>query len=300
MRFSYWPNSHQSWAQVLASSEHAERTGWDGLWFADHFVPSVGDEAGPYHECWTVLAALAAVVPRVRLGSLVTGNTYRNPALVLKMATTVDHLSGGRVVLGLGAGWQHNEHAMFGFDYGTVSTRADRLEEACALIGALRDGDRADFEGVHYRLDRAPLAPKPVQARLPLLVGGGGEQRTLRIVARYADEWNIWGLPAQLAAKGAVLDRRCEEAGRDPAEIARSAVALLFLSADPAQVEPFRSLDLPRPAIIGTPDEVTETVAGYRDAGVDELIIPDFNLPDPAGRHEALDLFQAEVAPHLR
>jgi len=297
MRFSYWPGPQQPWSQVLASARHAEATDWDGVWFADHFMPNFGADTDPLGECWTTLAALAATVPRVRLGSLVAGNTYRHPAVLANMAATVDQISQGRLVLGLGAGWQENEHTAYGLDFGTVRSRLDRLEEACAVITGLLTQERTDFAGVHYTLVDAPMVPKGFEGRkVPLLVGGGGEQRTMRIAARYADEWNIWGTPETLAAKGAVLDARCEEIDRDPATITRSAVALLFLSHDESLLGQFRGVEMPRPTIVGTPAEVAEIVGAYRDAGVDELIIPDFNLVDPAQRHDTLDLFQAEVA----
>ena len=153
MRFSYWANAQQPWADILASARHAESTGWDGVYVADHFVPSVVDPGGPTLECWSMLAGLAAAVPRVRLGALVTGNTYRNPALLAKIATTTDHISGGRVVLGLGAGWQENEHTFYGFEYGTVRSRLDRLEEACGRL--VRDANsRGGFDNVSVVLTR--------------------------------------------------------------------------------------------------------------------------------------------------
>jgi F420-dependent oxidoreductase-like protein len=309
VRFSYWASSQQSWSQLLASAQHVERTGWDGMWIADHLMPGPGfgdDDGGPHHEAWTVLGALAASVPRIRIGPLVSGNTYRNPALLLKMAVTVDHISDGRLVLGIGAGWQENEHRAYGFDFGSIRSRIDRLDEACQIIRALLDQDPdaghagfVDFAGAHYALVAAPLSPRPV-GPLPLLVGAKGEQRTMRIAARYADEWNIWGAPETMIEKGRVLERWCEVDGRDPSEIRRSACALLFLSDDDSVVAQFRGVDWPRPAIVGTPAEVVETVAAYHDAGVDELIIPDFNLGDPVRRHAVLDLFIEAVAPTFR
>jgi F420-dependent oxidoreductase-like protein len=300
MRFSYWATSQQPWSQILASARHVEATGWDGVWIADHFMPSYGSDTEAFHECWATLAALAAAVPRVRLGPLVTGNTYRHPAVLANMAATVDEISGGRLVLGLGAGWQENEHRAYGLDYGSVGSRMDRLEESCAVIRGLFTRERTDFDGEHYMLRDAPMAPKGAAGRaVPLLIGGGGEQRTLRIAARYADEWNIWGTPDRLAAKGAVLDRRCAEVDRDPATIARSAVAMLFLSEDQALLDRFRAMELPRPTIVGTVAELADTLGAYRDAGVDELVIPDFNLPDPAQRHDTLDRFISEVAPSI-
>jgi F420-dependent oxidoreductase-like protein len=300
MRFSYWPAPVHDWTDVLDTCRHVERTGWDGIWYADHFMPSIGDVDGPNQECWTVLAGLAAAVPRVRLGPLVTGNTYRHPAVLAKMAATVDHISGGRLVLGLGAGWQENEHEAYGIEFGTVGARLDWLEEACQIIRSLFAEERTSFSGSRYTITDAPLEPKPVQSPPPLLIGGGGEQRTMRIAARHADEWNIWGTPERLAEKGAVLDQRCEEIGRDPGEITRSANALLYLSDDEVWLSQHRERDIGRPTIVGTPAEVQEIVGRYREAGVDELIIPDWNLGGVERRKSVLDQFVEEVATAFR
>jgi F420-dependent oxidoreductase-like protein len=295
MRFGFWPNASQAWSDILAGAADAERTGWDSVWIADHFLPFTDDTSGPVHECWALLAGLAVAVPRVRLGSLVVGNTYRHPAVLAKQAVSVDHLAGGRVVLGLGAGWQENEHVAYGIEYPSVKGRLDRLEEACAVITSLLRQDRSTFDGIYYPLRDAPLAPRPV-GPLPLLVGGGGEQRTLRIAARYADEWNTWGTPDLLAHKGAVLERHCADVGRDPATIGRSANALLFLSEDESWLAPRRDRDVGRPTIVGTPAEVVDIVGAYAEAGVDELIIPDFNLGPPSRRRDTIELFMNEVA----
>jgi F420-dependent oxidoreductase-like protein len=300
MRFSYWPTATQPWDEILDASRHVERTGWDGVWFADHFMPFGDDTSGPMHECWTVLAALAAAVPRVRLGSIVSGNTYRNPAVLAKQAVTVDHISRGRAVLGLGAGWQENEHVAYGIDFPGVTGRLDRLDEACAVITGLLRRDRTTFTGEHYRLVDAPLSPKPVQAHLPLLIGGGGERRTLRIAARWADEWNVWSTPDVFRHKRAVLARHCDDLGRDAGQIRTSTQALLFLSEDEGWLDTLRGRDFGRPAIVGTPDEAVEIVSAYRDAGVDELIVPDFTLQEPARKRDTLDLFMERVAAQVR
>ena len=223
---------------------------------------------------FAILAGLAAAVPRVRLGSLVAGNTYRNPAVLAKIAASIDQMSEGRLVLGLGAGWQENEHRAYGIDFNSFGWRFDRLEEACEILTSLFANARTSFTGKHYTMVDAPLDPKPVQSPIPLLIGGGGEKRTLRIAARYAQEWNVWGEPDLLAQKGAVLDRHCESEGRDPATIRRSAQALLFLSEDPAVLTRIRAMRIERPKIVGNAAEVGEIVARYRDAGVDELIVP--------------------------
>jgi F420-dependent oxidoreductase-like protein len=299
MRFSFWCGNSHPWGEIVRACTRAEATGWDGVWFADHFMPNTDDASGPAHEVWATLAALAALTSRVRLGPLVCGNTYRHPAVLAKTAVTVDHASGGRLVLGLGAGWQENEHVAYGLAFGTFSERFDKLEEALQVVRGLRDQARTGFDGRHYRLVDAPLEPKPV-GPLPVLVGGGGEQKTLRLVARYADEWNVWGTPEILAAKGRVLEQHCEREGRDPAGIARSAQALLFLCDTEQRAADLRARDIPRPCLIGTPSQLQDQVQAYVDAGVDELIVPDFTLGEPAAKDDVLDRFLAEVAAPFR
>lgn len=290
MRFSVWPGPNQAWDDVLDLARHAEATGWDGVWFADHFMPNTDTASGDTLECWAVLAALAAQVPRVRLGSLVCGNTYRHPAVLAKIAATVDVISGGRLVLGLGAGWQANEHDKYSIDFFGVAERLARLDEACAVIKALTTQERATFAGRYYQLDDAPCEPKPVQDPLPLLVGGGGEKVTLRIAATYADEWNTWGDPAVLAHKIEVLRRHCEAAGRDPDEIHISAQALVAF--DEAEVDDRRRSRM----IAGPPAALVEALGAYAEAGVDEFIVPDFTLGVGAARQEVIDRFREEVA----
>jgi F420-dependent oxidoreductase-like protein len=298
MRFAFWPGSANSWDDVLALSRHAEASGWDGIYFADHFMPNQADTSGPTLECLTALAALAVTVPRVRLGSLVIGNTYRNPALLAKMVANIDIMSGGRFVLGLGAGWQENEHAAYDFPFYTVGGRLRRLEESAQVIRSLFRNDKTDFEGRYYSISGAPLAPKPHRPP-PLLIGGGGEQVTLRIAAQYADEWNVWGTPQVLAQKQGVLDRHCAELGRDPKEIQRSAVALLALTDDAALVERTRASG--RPVIAGNSDEVAAVVQEYINAGVDEIVIPDFNLGRTIeAKQDVMDRFMKDVVQRFR
>lgn len=299
MRFSFWPSANNSWDELLDLCRHAEATGWDGIWFADHFMPNQADTSAPTAEVWTAITALAALVPRVRIGTLVCGNTYRHPAVLAKMAAGVDIISGGRLVLGIGAGWQENEHQAYGIPFYTAGERLRRLDEACQVIRGLLSNGRTSFAGRYYRLEDAPLEPKPVQRPLPLLVGGGGEKVTLRIAARYADEWNTWGTPATLRHKMAVLDRHCADIGRDPATIQRSAQALLFLGDDPSVMERARAA-APRPAIAGTADEVRDSVREYAEAGLNELIVPDATLGRGDQKKQTMDRFIAEVAPAFR
>jgi F420-dependent oxidoreductase-like protein len=304
MRFSIWPSPQRPYAEVVELARHCESTGWDGVYFADHFMPNDPTGAtpldGPTLECWAVLAGLAASTERLRLGTLVCGNTYRHPAVLANLAAAVDQISGGRLLLGLGAGWQVNEHEAYGIDLFDVRTRLDRFEEACAIVTSLLREQRTTFEGKHYRITDAPCDPKPVQARLPLLIGGGGEKRTLRIAARYADEWNVWGTPELCRAKADVLERHCADLGRDPGEIVRSTQALLFLSEDESWLATKRDGGGGQATIVGTPAEVVDIVGRYRDAGVDELIVPDFTLGPMARRKDTCDLLINEVAPHFR
>lgn len=298
MRFSIWPSSTQSWDDFHDAAAHAARTGWDGVWAADHFMPAVAPSDRPMLECFTVLSAVAASVPRLRIGSLVAGNTYRHPAVLANMVATLDHVSGGRTVLGLGAGWQENEHAAYGIEFYDLPGRLARLDEACEVVRRLLDDVRSDFHGRFYTLVDAPAEPKPVQAHLPLLVGGGGERVTLRIVARRADEWNTWGVPEVLAAKGAVLERHCEAIGRDPAEIARSAQVLIDLDgAGSVSQMPHRRA---YPTVSGGAAQLQDVLRAYEEANVGEFVLPDWNLGKGAARREAMDRFMEEVAAPFR
>jgi F420-dependent oxidoreductase-like protein len=301
MRFSVWLSVNQPWAEMLATAHHAEATGWDGVWVADHFmgnVPGPIPADVPTLEAGSVVAALAAAVPRVRIGTLVYGNTYRHPAVLANMAATTDHVSGGRFVLGLGTGWQVNEHEQYGIDLPPVRERVDRFSEAIQIVRSLLRKPTTTFIGEHYRLTEALCEPKPVQPALPILVGAQGD-RMLGIVARYADEWNTWGLPDHIAERSAVLDAWCEQVGRDPDAIVRSAQGLLFFTEDDAEAERLTD-SLPRPVLAGTVERLRDVVAAYAGAGLNELIVPDFTLGSGARKLEALDRFVDEVAPAFR
>ena len=212
----------QTWAGVLDLWRHIESTGWDIACVTDHFMPNTRNPVDDTLECWTALSGLALSTQRLRIGTLVVGNTYRHPAVVAKMAATVDIMSGGRLICGIGAAWQRNEHTAYGIPYYTVGERLNRLEEACQVLLGLWTQPTTTFNGKYYQLTEAPLFPKPLQQPHPeLLIGGGGEQRTLRIAAKYADHWNVWGGPETLRHKGEVLARHCDAVGRDPAQILR-------------------------------------------------------------------------------
>jgi alkanesulfonate monooxygenase SsuD/methylene tetrahydromethanopterin reductase-like flavin-dependent oxidoreductase (luciferase family) len=312
MRFSIWPIAYQPWTDVLATAQHAAATGWDGVWFADHFMPddsaavsaAPGSRGGfplttPTLEAGSVVAALAAAVPRLRIGTLVYGNTYRHPAVVANMAATVDQVSGGRFTLGLGAGWQQNEHRQYGIPFPSVRERVDRFEEAVTVIRSLLREERSDFSGRYYGLVDAVCEPKPVQEHLPILIGASGEQRMLGLVARLADQWNCWGLPDLIEYKSSVLDQHCERAGRAPGAIARSAQALLFLTEDDATADRLIGSS-PLPAYGGSSERIAETVAAYAKAGVDELIVPDRTLGEGSVKLDRMDRIVEEIAPHFR
>ncbi len=298
MRFSFWISTQHTWAETLDLASHAEATGWDGLWVADHFMPN--DDTAldqPMHEALALLAALAVAVPRVRIGSLVLGNTYRHPAVVAKTAATIDQISGGRLVLGVGAGWQENEHARYGIPLGTVTERLDWFQEACEVMVSLRDQARTTTTGDRYQLADAPLEPKPT-GRLPLLIGASGQRRMARIVAAYADEWNTWSTPSSWLEKRVGFDQALDEAGRERSDLHRSTQALVFLGADGrSTAEDFAKV---RPAIGGTDEQLIETIGEWADAGLDELIIPSFTLGAGDRAKDAIDQIITEIAPSFR
>ncbi|HEX2575629.1 MAG TPA: TIGR03560 family F420-dependent LLM class oxidoreductase [Aquihabitans sp.] len=297
MRFSLWTNSETAWPDLLERATAAEAAGYDGVWVADHFMPNSTHVERPMLECFSVLAGLAAAVPRVRLGSLVAGATYRHPAVLANQATAIDHVSGGRFVLGLGAGWQENEHEAYGIELGSVRERIDRFEEACEVVTSLRDRPATTFDGTHYRLADAPMEPKPL-GPLPLLIGSSGPTRMARIVARWADEWNTWGTPEGYAEKAAHVDRALEASGRDPVSLQRSTQALVLLGPDgAAKAEELAAI---RPAVGGTPAQLVEVVGRYADASVDELIVPDFTFGGQSQALETIEQIAREVVDVVR
>ena len=256
----------------------ADEAGFDHLWIFDHFNPIGGAPLdGVIWEGWTLLAAMAEATTRVRIGNMVTGNTYRHPGVLAKIATTVDHLSAGRLEFGLGAAWAEVEHTMLGLDFPSVGQRLRRLDEACTVIKKLWTEERADFDGRYYKLTGALATPKPVQRPYPpFWIGGSGEQRTLRIVAAHADVWNFAGGPVETARrKIEVLERHCADVGRDPDEI-RLSVQLRYNADD---------VDL-----------FLREVDGFRQAGFTELIVI-VSEPDSLRKSEAV---AREVLPRFR
>ena len=297
-----------TWDAVRNLWIHADTSGWDAACVTDHFMPNTPDKVGDVMECWTTLAALAPIVPRMRIGTIVAGNTYRHPAVLAKMAAQVDIISGGRLICGLGAAWQQNEHEAYGIPFYTLQERLARLDEACQVLKALWTQDRSTFEGRYYQLADAPLAPKPVQRPHPeLMIGGGGEKVTLRIVARHADHWNVWGGPEVLGRKGALLDGYCRAAGRDPKSITRSANMALLFAADRAEIDKLQAALTRRfgmtdtvaldTMLAGSAGAIRDKVGRLHEAGVETLFIPTLFMKDP---RPALDRFMKEIAPQFR
>lgn len=275
------PPQHVSYSQVRDLWLEADELGYDSAFGFDHFLPIFSDPTGPCLEGWTLLAALAAQTKRLKVGLLVTGNTYRNPAVVAKMAATVDHVSGGRLILGLGAGWFELEHDAFGIPYYTPGGRARRLVEAVELIKALFTQDKTTYQGKYYQITDAPFEPKPLQKPYPpILIGGVGPKVVQPLVARHADIWHFFvregGMPA---AKKLVahFDGVCAQVGRDPAEIQKST----SLSLD--------QLKLPA-------DELRALIQTYADLGVRYFIVSMFPDYDAA----ALRRFATDVLPAFR
>lgn len=274
----------QTWAQILDEFQVAEDLGFDHAWLVDHFVDTDGSPDLPCLEAWTLLAALAAKTSRIRLGVLVSSNTFRHPALLAKEAVTVDHVSGGRLILGIGTGWHEDEHRRFGIDLPPVGERVDRLEEAIVMIRGLTSQQRTTFAGRYYRLDDAPFQPRPVQARIPLLIAAH-RPRMLRLAARYADQWDTFatlpgsatdGIGTPVADRIAALDAACAEIGRDPAEIRRSTWA---------------------------GPEVYESAGAFEDwVRINRALgFTDFSIErPPAGRRDLLERIAHETIPVLR
>ena len=252
----------------------ADDSGFDHCWNMDHFASLGGDDTLDIFEAWTLLAGMAARTTRTRVGCSVTGNTYRHPAVLAKAAVTVDHLSGGRLEFGIGAGWAENEHTMLGLPFGTARDRADWLEEALPIIRSLWTEPRTTFPGKQYLLTEAVAEPKPVQTpHPPIWIGGVGRRRTLRMAAEHAAVWNApGGSPAEVAELSAVLDGHCADIGRDPAEIRRS--VQIRVPADPAAL--------------------VDQVAGFVGVGVTEIIL--IVAAEPVAQAERV----ADLLPELR
>jgi probable F420-dependent oxidoreductase len=292
--FSLWPANHRAPGDLLAEVRAAEGAGWHGAWLADHYMPNTGDTTparGDVYECWTLLPALAAVTGRIRLGTLVSPTSVHHPALLAKRAATIDRLSGGRMVLGLGAGWQLNEHHAYGIELEPPGKRVSRFEEAIQVVRSMLSQDLTTFHGACYDITDAPCDPKPVQSPLPILVGTRSP-RMLRITARHASEWNTWGSPEQAGHLRAALIQACEQVGRDPATMRTSVNALVCLGA--STPPPGRAF------IAGSAQELADQLGQYAELGFDEFIVPDWNLGEESSeRADNLARIKTEVLDHL-
>ena len=275
--------------RVVLLATTAEKAGFDSVWVMDHFyqLPNIGPPTEPMLEGYATLAGIAARTKTARLGTLVTGVTYRNPAFLAKEVTTLDIISSGRAILGLGAAWNEAEHRGYGYPFPPVGERISRLEEALQICRAMFREEAPTFEGRYYQIHGAINSPRPIQPNgPPIMVGGGGEQRTLKLVAQYADMCNIFGDPATVRHKMDVLERHCETVGRDPATITKTRLGSLLIRQTDAEAERAFQQVLKRPGInqeyvrsvflVGGPDRVAEQAQQLLDAGLDGLI---FNMP---------------------
>jgi alkanesulfonate monooxygenase SsuD/methylene tetrahydromethanopterin reductase-like flavin-dependent oxidoreductase (luciferase family) len=277
------------------------------IWTWDHVKAIFGDPEQPIHEGWTTVTAWAMATRRVKIGLMVGANTFRNPALVAKIVTTLDHASAGRAILGIGGAWFRLEHREFGIDFGSgVGQRLDWLDESVGAIRALLSGETVTSpEGGHYAFDDLTISPLPVQERLPILIGGNGRTKTLRTLARYGDMWNAFGLPAEVRELDGVLRRHCEDVGRDEREIERSINLWLVIRDSEAAARrewtawmelnrtPLdRALEPSRP-VFGTPETIAARLLEYYDAGFTTTIV---EMPAPYDR-ETLERLAREVRP---
>jgi alkanesulfonate monooxygenase SsuD/methylene tetrahydromethanopterin reductase-like flavin-dependent oxidoreductase (luciferase family) len=291
------------WTSLQRVGQRADELGYDSLWTWDHLYPIQGDWRGPIFEGYMILAGWAAVTSRATVGLMVGANTFRNPALTAKMVTTLDHMSGGRAILGIGGAWFEREHEAFGIDFGSgFGERLDWLDEAVEVMRAMLHGEAATARGPRYHAKAVRNDPPPIQARLPILIGGDGEKKTLATVARYADAWNTGGDLDFVRHKDEVLRRWCQEVGRDESEIERTlGLGLVIIRDDAAEARrvdaTFRAhhpgySDAPK---IGTAEQIAESLVPYVKLGFRHIL---FDAPAPFD-DETLSRFVGEVKPML-
>ncbi len=280
LTFGIQTMSSMPWADLRQAWTGYDRLGWDSLWLPDHLMPP-GGKPGPFLEAWTALAALAPATGRARIGVLVSSNTFRHPAVLAKQAVTVDHISGGRLILGLGAGWFDAEHHAFGFELPEIGMRVNQYAESLSLLNQYLGNDVSSFNGAWYQLRDAPNRPAPVQKpRIPIIVGAHGP-RTIGIAARHAEIWNSRGSPAEMRQRSARLDDACAKANRDPSEITRS---VSFFPTH-TSVRPWDSVNA-----------FAEWVGSYQEIGFTDFIF-DAPPPDKRGIQERIAI---DLLPSLR
>jgi F420-dependent oxidoreductase-like protein len=298
-------NQYTDWPSYLESGLRAERLGFDSLWAWDHLYPIQGSHEGPMFEGYLTLAAWAQATERIRVGLMVGANTFRNPAVVAKMATTLDHISGGRATLGIGAAWFETEHTAFGLAYGeSPGERLRWLAEALPVMRGMLHGEEPSAAGRYYQARQVRNDPPPLQEHMPLLVGGGGEKVTLRLVARFADANNVGGGFESVKRKEAILRQHCEDVGRDHGEIERTSglgpVIIRDSEAEARRVfetifEQNGNAPLWKNPMIGTPEQIVERLAPYLELGYRHLIC---GFPSPYDE-ESMTRLVNEVRPSL-
>jgi len=301
------PNQHVTWDDLLATWKDADGLGFDSAWVYDHFIPIFGNQDGPVLEGWTALAALAAETSRLRIGVLVTGNTYRNPALLAKMATTLDQISHGRLVLGIGAGWFERDHTAYGFPFGTPRERARKLDEALQVITKLWTEDHPSFAGKFYRLEKAPFAPANVQKpHPPIIIGGQGKRWIVPLVARYGDGWNaVSGVtPDGIRERRQIIEQECKRIGRTPCptdvSVLLPLVAITSIPlAGPVVRLGARALvkkEVAQSILADSPGAIRERIRAYAEAGASEIIL---SLRPPFDR-SLLRRFAQDIMPAFK
>jgi F420-dependent oxidoreductase-like protein len=300
----FLPQAALTWQLLRDRARVVESLGYDGLWIVDHMWARGAPDLD-FLEAWTAVAALGAVTERLRLGVLVTCNSYRNPGMLAKNVVTADHVSGGRVDFGMGAGWMEEEYRAYGFDFPPIRTRLAQLEESLEVMTSLFTKPRTSFEGSHYRFSDAPFAPKPVQAPIPITLGGSGTRVFMRLVARYARRWNC-PMPAvpRIREELDALAEHCARIGRNPGEIVVSEQTCVVLGRDDAAYRAKLALarklvggwvDLETMAVAGTPEKVADGLRVKMGTGVTDFAIVFGDL----GTRETLELFMTEVVPRL-
>jgi F420-dependent oxidoreductase-like protein len=306
VRFSVQtPVESTTFAALARHWQRAEELGYDSVWLDDHFYGVATPAADDSLECWTLMAALARETSRIRFGTLVMCNSYRHPPLLAKMAATLDHLSDGRLELGLGAGWYEREYEAYGYPFPPIGTRLAQLDEALQICRLLWTEERATLHGRHYRVENAWCNPKPLQKPYPpIMIGGGGEQVLLRIVARHADRWNFGGSLDEFRHKLAVLERHCAAVGRDPRAIEKSWFGNILIEPTQAKLDERLAKRAARGhgdayglnTIIGTPEQIATRLREYLALGVTHFI----GMFGRVERLGATELFASEVVPRFR
>lgn len=300
MRFSIWGQTNQSWADLLDIAQYADDGNWRAFYAADHFMShaDTAEERTDFHEATALFAALAAATSRIRLAPLVLSMTFRHPAVLANWAATVDHVSQGRFTLGLGAGWQENEHQRYGLELGRPGARVDRFSEGLQVITGLLNEPVTTVDGQYYRLAEGICEPKPLQRPLPILIGAT-QPRMLALTARYAHEWNQWSSPGTFREVSGRLDAAAEKIGRDPATIWRSTQARVIVTDGPQSEA--RAAETaaasPIPVLYGTAERIAEQMAPWAQEGVDEVILPDHLLGSGSARRDAYDALAQALRP---